>query len=189
MHHVSRANDYLTSSVSLAQYTPQENRLQMMERNILSLGKALNRFIQAQRTSREQERNDSRYVARGLSVRRRYKSSHRSRLPHVPYHYPRQSFESPTFLDASQFDMDDDSESYFAYHNLPSVTENQSISSQVREDSSKVKDQVIDEKTLDIFRDLSWWLDSFPVTFSDENLDFFAQIVVVSGRVDLNPWA
>ena len=83
--------------------------------------------------------------------------------------------------------MDGDSESYFVYHNPPSVTENQSISSQVREDSSKVKDQVIDEKTFDIFRDLSWWPDSFPVTFSDENLDFFAQIVVVSGCVDLNP--
>ena len=183
MHHVSRANDYLTSSVSLAQYTPQENRLQMMERNILSLGKALNRFIQVQRTLKEQERNDSRYVARGLSVRHRYKTL----TDPCTISLSSSELWIPHFLDASQFDMDGDSESYFVYHNPPSVTENQSISSQVREDSSKVKDQVIDEKTFDIFRDLSWWPDSFPVTFSDENLDFFAQIVVVSGRVDLNP--
>ena len=57
---VTRMSDCLTTSVSLAPYTPQENnnltriRLQMMERNISSLGENLNRFIEAQRTSGEQ---------------------------------------------------------------------------------------------------------------------------------------
>ena len=41
---------------------------------------------------------------------------------------------NPT-LAASQPDIDDGSESDFVYHNPPSVTENQSISSQVREAS------------------------------------------------------
>ena len=60
---VNRVRDYLTSLVSLTQCTPQEsnniteNRLQMMERNISSLGETLNRFFEAQRTSREQVRN------------------------------------------------------------------------------------------------------------------------------------
>ena len=55
---VNRVSNTLTSSVSLTQYTPQENnnvtenRLQMMERNISSLGETLNRFIEAHRTSK-----------------------------------------------------------------------------------------------------------------------------------------
>ena len=55
---VNRVSKTLTSSVSLTQYTPQENnnvtenRLQMMERNISSLGETLNRFIEAHRTSK-----------------------------------------------------------------------------------------------------------------------------------------
>ena len=54
---VKRVSDSLTSSVSLTQYTPQEskniteNRLQMMKRNISTLGENLNRFIESQRTS------------------------------------------------------------------------------------------------------------------------------------------
>ena len=55
---VNRVSNTLTSSVSLTQYTPQENnnvtenRLEMMERNISSLGETLNRFIEAHRTSK-----------------------------------------------------------------------------------------------------------------------------------------
>ena len=55
---VNRVSNTLTSSVSLTQYTPQENnnvtenRLQMMERNTSSLGETLNRFIKAHRTSK-----------------------------------------------------------------------------------------------------------------------------------------
>ena len=55
---VNRVSNTLTSSLSLTQYTPQENnnvtenRLQMMERNISSLGETLNRFIEAHRTSK-----------------------------------------------------------------------------------------------------------------------------------------
>ena len=51
--HVNRVSDYLTSSVSPAQYTPQgnnnltENRLQIMERNSSSIGETLNRLIGA----------------------------------------------------------------------------------------------------------------------------------------------
>ena len=51
--YVNRVSDCLTSSMSPAQYTLQEdnnlteNRLQMMERNISSLGETLNRFIEA----------------------------------------------------------------------------------------------------------------------------------------------
>ena len=67
---VNRVSDSLTSSVPLTQYTLQEseniteNRLQMMERNIFSLGETLNRFIEAQRTSKEQVRNEGRYSTR-----------------------------------------------------------------------------------------------------------------------------
>ena len=43
----------------------------------------------------------------------------------------------------------------FAYHNPPAVTENQNISSQVREASSNVKDQGLDEETLDIFSEIN----------------------------------
>ena len=43
----------------------------------------------------------------------------------------------------------------FVYHNPPVVTENQSISSQVREASSNVKDQVVDEETLKIFSEIN----------------------------------
>ena len=61
---VNRMSNSLTSSVSQTQCTPQEknnnteNRLQVMESNISSLGETLNRFIEAQRTSREQIRNE-----------------------------------------------------------------------------------------------------------------------------------
>ena len=66
---VNRVSESLTSSVSLTQSTPQENnitenRLQMMERNIFSLGETLNRFIEAKGTSREQVRNEGRYLTR-----------------------------------------------------------------------------------------------------------------------------
>ena len=66
---VNRVSESLTSSVSLTQCTPQENnitenRLQMMERNIFSLGETLNRFIETKRTSREQVRNEGRYLTR-----------------------------------------------------------------------------------------------------------------------------
>ena len=67
---VNRVSDSLILLVSLTQYTPQESknitesRLEMMERNISSLGEALNRFIEAQRTSREQLRNEGRYSTR-----------------------------------------------------------------------------------------------------------------------------
>ena len=66
---VNRVSESLTSSVSLTQSTPQENnitenRLQMMERNIFSLRETLNRFIEAKRTSREQVRNEGRYLTR-----------------------------------------------------------------------------------------------------------------------------
>ena len=67
---VNRVSNSLTSSVSLTQCPPQEknniteNRLRMMERNTSSLGKTFNRFIEAQRTSREQVRNEGRYSTR-----------------------------------------------------------------------------------------------------------------------------
>ena len=147
---VNRVSNSLTSSVSLTQCTPQEknniteNRLQMMERNISSLGETLNRFIEAQRTLREQVRNEGRYSTRQLPIRERYKVSHRSRSPdrqHHIHHIHRQRSESPISLAASQSDIDDDSESGFICHNPPAVTENQSISCQVRETSSNVKDQ------------------------------------------------
>ena len=50
--------------MSLTQCTPQENnniienRLQMMESNISNLEETLNRFLEAQRSSGEQIRND-----------------------------------------------------------------------------------------------------------------------------------
>ena len=84
---VNSVNDSLISSVSLSQCTPQENnnitenRLKMMERNISSLGQTLNRFIEDQRISREQAKNGSRYLARRPPIRKKYKSSHRSRSP------------------------------------------------------------------------------------------------------------
>ena len=67
---VNKMSDSLTSSMSLTQCTPQENnnvtenRLQKMERNIFSLGETLNRFIEAQRISRERVRNEGRYSTR-----------------------------------------------------------------------------------------------------------------------------
>ena len=111
--YVNRVSDCLTSSVSPAQYTPQEdnklteNRLQMMERNISSLGEILNRFVGAQRTSKEQVRNEVRYSARRSLIRHRYKSFHRSRLPHRRHHDHRQRFEFPISLVASQYDVAD----------------------------------------------------------------------------------
>ena len=116
---VNRVSNSLTSSVSLTQCTPQEknniteNRLQMMERNISSLGETLNRFIEAQRTSREQVRNEGRYSTRRSPIREKYKGSHRSRSPHRRHHIHhihRQRSESPISLAASQSDIDDDSE-------------------------------------------------------------------------------
>ena len=79
---VNRVSNSLTSSVSQTQCTPKEknnsteNRLQTMERNISSLGKTLNRFIQAQRTSREQVKNEARYSTRRSPIRETYKGSH-----------------------------------------------------------------------------------------------------------------
>ena len=115
---VNRVSNFLTSSLSLTQCTPQEinniteNGLRMMERNTPSLlGETLNRFIEAQITSREQVRNEGTYSTRW----------------------------SPT-LDASQSDIDDGSECDFVYHNPLVVTENQRISSQIREASLNVKD-------------------------------------------------
>ena len=58
-------------------------------------------------------------------------------------------------LAASQSDIDDGSESDFVYHNPPTVTESQSIFFQVREASSNVKDQSVDEETLDIFSEIN----------------------------------
>ena len=57
-------------------------------------------------------------------------------------------------LAASQSDTDDGSESDFIYHNLPAVTENQSVSYQVMEASSNVKDQRVDDRTLGIFSEI-----------------------------------
>ena len=57
-------------------------------------------------------------------------------------------------LAASQSDTDDGSESDFIYHNLPAVTENRSISYQVMEASSNVKDQRVDDGTLCIFSEI-----------------------------------
>ena len=130
----------------------------MMERNVSSLGETLNRFIEAQRTSREQVRNEGRYSTRRSPIREKYKGSHRSRSPHRRHHIHhihRQRSESPISLAASQSDIDDDSESDFVYHNPPAVTENQSISSQVRKASSNVKDQGVHEETLDIFSEIN----------------------------------
>ena len=161
---VNRVSNSLTSSVPQSQYSPQEknnsteNRLQMMERNISSLGETLNRFIEAQRTSREQVRNEGRYSTRRSPIREKYKGSHRSRSPHRRHHIHhihRQRSESPISLAASQSDIDDDSESDFVYHNPPAVTENQRISSQIREASSNVKEQSVDEETPDIFSQIN----------------------------------
>ena len=59
-----------------------------------------------------------------------------------------------TFIAASQSDTDDGSEIDVIYHNLPAVTENLSISSQVMEASSNVKDQRVDEGTFGIFSEI-----------------------------------
>ena len=128
---VNRVSNSQTLSVSLTQCTPQENnnitenRLQKTERNISSLGETLNRFIEAQRISREQVRNKGRYSTRQSPIREKYKGSHRSRLPqHRRHHIHCQGSESPIPLAASQSDIDDGSEIDFAYHTPPVVTEN-----------------------------------------------------------------
>ena len=117
---VNRVSNSLSSSVSLTQCTLQENNnitengLQMMERNISSLGETLNRFIEAQRTSREHVRNEGRYSTRRSPIWEKYKGSHRSRSPHKRHqihHIPRKRSESPISLAASQSDIDDDIES------------------------------------------------------------------------------
>ena len=160
----NRVSDSLTSSVSLTQCIPQEknniteNRLKMMERNISSVGETLNRFIEAQRTSREQVRDERRHSTRLSPIRGKYKGSQRSRSPHRRHHIHHihcRCSVSPTSLATSQSDIDDGSESDFVYHNSPTVTENQSISSQVKETSSSVKDQGVDEETLDIFGEIN----------------------------------
>ena len=116
---VNSVNDSLISPVSLTQCTPQENnnitenRLKMMERNISSLGQTLNRFIEDQRISREQAKNGSRYLARRPPIRKKYKSSHRSRSPNRRHHIHRQCSESPISLAAFQSDIDDGRESDF----------------------------------------------------------------------------
>ena len=132
----NRLSNCLTSSVSLTQCTPQgnnnltENRLQMMDRNISSIGESLNRFIEAQITSREQVRNESRYSTRQSPITEKYKGSHQSRSPHRRHHIHRHGSKSPISLAASQSDIDDDSESDFVSHNPPAITENQIISFQ-----------------------------------------------------------
>ena len=81
-----------------------------------------------------------------------FNPSYRSRLPcrrHYIHHIHRQRSEFPISLAASQSDIDDGSESDFVYQNPPAVTENQSISSKVREASSNVKEQVVNVETLD----------------------------------------
>ena len=81
-----------------------------------------------------------------------FNPSYRSRSPcrrHYIHHIHRQRSESPISLAASQSDIDDGSESDFVYQNPPAVTENQSISSKVREASSNVKEQVVNVETLD----------------------------------------
>ena len=76
---VNRVSDYPILSVSLIQCTPQENnnltenRLQILKKSISSLGKTLNKFIETQRTSREQVRNEGRYLTRKSSIRDKYK--------------------------------------------------------------------------------------------------------------------
>ena len=91
----------------------------MMEKNIFSIGKTLNRFIAAQRTSIEQVRNEGRYSARRSSIKHRCKSSHRSSLPHRRHHDLRQRSESPIPLAASQSNIVGGSEIDFVYHNPP----------------------------------------------------------------------
>ena len=128
----------------------------MMERNISSLGETLNRFIEAQKTSREQVRNEGRYSTRRSPIKEKYKGSHRSKSPnHRRHHIHLQRSESPISLAASQSDIDDGSESDFVYQNPPAVTENQSTSSHVREATSNVKDQSLDEETLYIFSEIN----------------------------------
>ena len=97
----------------------------MMERNISSLGETLNRFIESQRTSKEQVRNGGKYSTRRSPIREKYKGSHRSRSPHRQHHIHhihRQCSESTISLAAFQSDNDGDSESDFFYHNPPAVT-------------------------------------------------------------------
>ena len=125
---INRVSNSLTSSVSLTQCTPQENnnitesRLQKMERNIFSLGETLNRFIEAQRISMEQVRNEGRYSTRRSPIREKYKGSHWSRSSqHRQHHIHRQRSKSPVSLAASQSDIDDGSESDFVCHNPPVV--------------------------------------------------------------------
>ena len=159
---VKRVSNPLTSSVSLTQCSPQENnnitenRLQKMERNISSQGKTLNRFIKAQRILMEQVRNKGRYSTRRSPVREKYKGSHRLRsLQHRQHHIHLQHSDFSITLVASQSDIVDCSESDFVYHNPPVVTKNQSISSQVRETISNVKEKVVDEEILDIFSEIN----------------------------------
>ena len=111
-------------------------------------------FIEAQRTSREQVRNEGRYSTRRSPIRGKCKGSHQSRSSHRRHHI-RQRSESSISPAASQSDIDDDSESDFVYYNPTAVTENQSISSQVREASSNIKDQSVDEETPDIFSEIN----------------------------------
>ena len=110
------------------------------------------------KTSREQLRNEGRHSTRRSPIREKYKGSHRSRSPDRRHHIHlihRQCSESPISLAAFQSDIDDDSESDFVYHNPTAVTENQSISSQVRKASSKVKSRSVDEETADIFSEIN----------------------------------
>ena len=56
-------------------------------------------------------------------------------------------------LSAFQSVIDDGNENYFVYHSPPA--ENQSISCQVREAKSNVKNQGVDWKTLDILSEIN----------------------------------
>ena len=79
---VSPFSDYLTSSISLAPFTPHGNKnlikilLQMMERNIFSLGKTLNIFIETKELKGNRQR-----IKVGIQ-----QVEHRSRSPHRQHH-------------------------------------------------------------------------------------------------------
>ena len=70
-------------------------------------------FIEAQRTSREQVRNEGRYSTRRSPIRGKCKGSHQSRSSHRRHHI-RQRSESSISPAASQSDIDDGSESEWA---------------------------------------------------------------------------
>ena len=126
---VSTVSDCLISSMSLAQCTLQEshnvteNRLQMMERNISSLTKTFNRFIETQRTSKKQVKNEGRQSGGQSPIRHKCKTFYQSRSPYREHDVHCQCSESPLSFAASQSDIHNDSESDFVYYNPSAVTE------------------------------------------------------------------